>query len=235
LKLIGSRYSTFLVDIDDQRCLVKTMDLDVPDRRPVQCHRELLGYLLATRLGLAVPPTSLLEHPVWKRVSVQRWIEDARPLTLEERQTLRLEPTGLRILLLDLLIANRDRSVANLLTARGVVFPIDFNVAFAFGVESARLDEPNSMIMRWLDIGGVLALRHDHLAALLVEIDRALHLVSMEFVHYAVGQLPEAFLAPGERQQLIAGLRTRRSALATWIQTFWRETVAPLHHLEASP
>lgn len=211
--------------------MIKAMDLVVANRSPVRCYREALGQKLATRLGLAVPETRLLDLPELGRVSVQRWIDDARALTPERRAVLVREPIGMRILLLDLLVANRDRTSDNVLERNELVFPIDFNVAFSFSDDPPRVEEPAMTILRWLGIPGALALDPTGRAMLLAEVDRAEHLLSPAYLRFVVGEIPDKFLLPGERERLLAGLEARRALLRGWVWAFWHDSVEPFYRL----
>src|SRR5262245_52173983 len=141
VRCVGKRFGTWVETLDGVEHVWKSMDFAPPGREPSACYRELLGFQLGSRLGLAMLETRLFRHPVYGRVSVQRMIRGARPAGAAERQALALATTGLRILLLDLLARNPDRRAANLLVAGAVVFPIDFNVAFDYGEDTLEVAE----------------------------------------------------------------------------------------------
>ena len=225
MNLIGHKYATFR----DGPLLVKAQDLSVRGRLPVACYREALAYRLGTRLGLAIPPTELLTHPKHGRLSVQRWLEDARPPSQERLDCLRFEPTGIRILLLDLLVANADRRDENLIERDGTILPIDFNVAFAFAGATPRIEMPEMTIMRWFGTAGVLALPTDGMSHLEAQVASFEHLISDPYIRFAVAQLPDEFVTAPERERLQQGLASRRAAMATWLRDWWQRTVEPLH------
>jgi hypothetical protein len=231
LKRIGRRYATFAATVDGQPSVVKAMDPRPGEGVAVRCYREALGARLGTRLGLAVPRTSLVEHPEWGRISVQRWVGGARPLSAGRWAELARSPPGLRILLLDLLVANRDRHRENLLERDGAVFPIDFNVAFGFADDPPRVEPAGDTILRWLGVGGAAALAPRDLGGMLAEAHRAERALSPEYLHCAVADLPERFLRCGERERLLAGLLERRTLLEPWVRRFWCETIEPLHRM----
>src|SRR6266545_4239993 len=115
MQVIGTRFSTWVGSFNGADHVWKAMDVSLPNRKPSSCFRELLGFRLGSRLGLAVPATRLVYDERYGRVSVQRVIAGARSPTPGEQHALATSRTGLRILLLDLLCRNHDRRPANLL------------------------------------------------------------------------------------------------------------------------
>ena len=227
MNLVGTRYATFL----DRDLLVKAEDLEVPERLPVRCYREALGARLASRLGLASPPGELLVDLDRGRLFKRPWLFRAATPGKGDLAALLSSPEGLRILLLDVLIANHDRRVDNLLVLEGQLIPIDFNVAFGFATGRAPSEPADTTIMRWFGTRGVLALHRDVRQRLDEEISRLLHLLGEPYIHWAVAQIPDVFISPEERLLLLEGLLFRREHLASWINDWWDMTVAPLHRI----
>jgi hypothetical protein len=227
MNLIGTRYATFHAG----PWLVKAQDLKVPDRLPVICYREALACALGTRLGLTIPVTHLVEHPEHGRIATQPWLDHARPPSPQQLADLRFAPTGIRILLLDLLIANSDRRDDNLLDLGGTIAPIDFNVSCAFAREGGRYEPPDMTIMRWFGTAGVLGLPRDGLATLTGEIERFEHLISEPYLHFACERLPDAFIDELERKRLVQALVLRRRDIGAWLRDWWHRTVEPFHRL----
>lgn len=226
MNLIGARYATFHAG----DWLVKCEDFSVRERLPVRCYREYLAVRLGSRLGLSIPATELVVDPRYGRVAVQRWLHGASAPSPGALDAARFTPLGIRILLLDLLVANTDRQLRNLLVLDGELVPIDFNVAFAFA-GGRPCEQPQQTIMRWFGTHGVMELPHEGLTTLDVEIMRFEQLVSERYVRFVVGQLPDNFLRDRERDSLERGLLARRAAIGTWIRDWWHTAVAPIHEL----
>ncbi len=231
MRLPPSRYSVWLEALDGLDHVWKSMDFSERCPAPSLCYREYLGFLLGTRLGLAVPSTRLLRDPRYGRISVQRFITGARPVTTAERDGLAGTPTGIRLLILDLICRNPDRTNANLLIRDGAVFPIDFNVAFDF--QDDRLDDNKfrSFITHWFGPAGVVLLSPRDGDRLLLELERAAHLLGDSFLDHSVALVDDEFLAEEERVTLLDGLKRRRDILRPTLARWWEETVAPVHRI----
>lgn len=225
--LIGTRFATFR----DEGFLVKSEDLHVPERSPVRCYREALGFMLASRLGFAVPPATLRQHPHHGRVVTRRWLQAAHVATDTELAALAPSAQGVRVLLLDLLVANRDRRRDNILMMNGELMPIDFNVAFGFADETARTEPPDQTIMRWFGLENVLALPHGVRATFDTEAARFHHVLDERYLRWSVAQVPDDFLTSDERSRVLAGLLTRRACLSSWLADWWRAAVEPIHRI----
>lgn len=228
MKLLGTRYATFLATIGGETCVVKSQDFAPLELLPVKCHRELLGHMLGRRLGLPVPPVRLLVDDVLGRISAQKFLGDARRLRPENFSELMMSVTGFRILLLDLLIANSDRRGDNLLSLGELVIPVDYNVAFAMETSGDRKQIFDPIVMRWFGIEGALRLGPSNWEQLRLEAMRAGALLSEEYLRYAVSQLRAPFIEAEESDQLEHRLLTRRARLLSDLDAWYSETVQPI-------
>ncbi len=226
--LIGDRFCTLLETINDTRMVIKAQDLDIPDREPVRCYREYLGYCLGTRLGLSIPKTRLLLHPRYGRISAQYFVKEAQSMSEIEQRTLVISSLGFRIILFDLLCGNHDRRLDNLLTAHGIVMPIDFNVAFSFN-EPVKFIELNLLIMRWFGIEGALCLRPHDWKLLSLEIKRLEHLLDRRYLNRCLDEIDPLFLPTCERNWLFKHLTGRLQLLYPSLEYWWQTTITPLH------
>lgn len=231
MRLLGRKYATVLDATDGELTVLKLEDCEVEGRSPVRCHREYLGHRLGARLGLAVPRTRLLVHPRYGRASAQVYLAGARPVTSSEMRALARSRVGLRILLLDLLTANSDRREDNLLLRGDTVFPIDYNVAFAYANEGARPIPIAALLMRWVGIDGALLFGTGERRMLQEELSRLEGLIADGFVRAVVAEIDPAFLRPGEAARLAREICARRSALRVAVDAWWRTSIRPLHTL----
>jgi hypothetical protein len=229
--VVGRRYSTWVDAIDGVDYVWKSMDVAPPGREPSLCFREFLGFCLGSRLGLAVPATELRCDRRYGRVSVQRLIVGSRAPMVEEQRAVATSTSGVRILLLDLVIRNPDRRAANLLLAGNTVFPIDFNVAFDFDGDGLAYAEFRDLIMRWIGLPGVLRLLPTDRACFQEEARRMEHLLSTPYLTYTLNLVDDRFLSADDRTRLRLGLERRRDAVGPMLERWWHETVRPLHRL----
>lgn len=228
MRLIGRRFSTWIEHSLDMDWIIKSMDLVPPDREPSICYRDYLGFRLGARLGLAVPETRLDLLETYGRCSVQCCVPGAREVTSGEQQSLCASPTGLRIMLLDLLCRNRDRRLENLLLVGGVYFPIDFNVAFRFDDRPIPSAESSRIIMNWLGIEGALTTAARGWDALSRQVESVQNLLSEHFLTYAISSVGQEFLSGDERTRVLGELLRRRQALPAFLGRWWQETAIPL-------
>lgn len=228
MRLLGRRFATWL---DDAGVVVKSLDWAPEHLERSRGHLEALGARLGGRLGLPVPATRLERHPIYGRISVQTYLADARAVTLEEWTAFTTSPTGLRIVVFDLLIDNPDRRPENLLVLLGSMIPIDFNMAFRFAAPEPATERAGRILMQWFGVGGPLALRPEHRALLVAEARRAAGLVTPGYIDCAVASIEEGFASAEERAGLVAGLAARRAALGQLIAQWWDDIIDPVHCL----
>lgn len=229
--LIGQKYCTFLGHIENRLCIIKAQDISIYNRKPVQCYREYLGYLIGKRLGLQVPKTHLLVHPVYGRISVQHFLYEARRIPLSLYNSLKTSAVGLKIILFDLICANRDRRQDNVLELSGAVLPIDFNVAFKFDVSNNFYAEANSIFMRWLGIDGVLGLHREDRDRLHTVTQTMQRLIDRYYLHYCLKEIEPCFLSSEEKEQLLFRICYRIDNLQRFLEEWWAKTIEPLFFL----
>ena len=228
--LIGEKFVTYRMAVEGDLSIVKMEDYPVPGRENPRVYREYLAFRLASRIGLAVPPTRLRQDPRYGRVSVQQYVHGATkpdPLWLERMATSAL---GMRIALFDLVCGNHDRKPDNLLQLGTAMIPIDFNTAFQHTTTGGDFDgEADIMLARWFRIRGMLSLTPAHRACLLGEAQRLVARVDDAVLPACLAEIPAPFCDPAEAAHVQAFLGARRDRLQASVVTWWDKTVAPLH------
>lgn len=230
-RLIGIRFNTWVEALDGVCYVWKSMDLVVPNREPSLCFREFLGYLIGSHLGLTIPETRLFQEKRYGRVSIQRLVTNARIFTTEEKRALAPTKTGVRILLLDLLSCNHDRRLDNILVSGNTIFPIDFNVAFAFEYDRLIYEEFRTIITQWFEIEGILNSKPSDLDFFLLETRRMRALLCDRNLNYIFSLIDSTFMSRDERMRLLKCLKRQRDMIELFLIRWWEETVEPLHLL----
>lgn len=227
MQLLGNRFCTFHDVLYGQQVIIKAEDFVVPHREQVRCFREYLGSLLAQRIGLPVPQTTLMQHERYGRISCQRFYPHARTISLAEMRAISATETGIRILLLDILCGNQDRRHENLIVRGTQLVPIDFNVAFAFKKKLSSTDI-NSWVGNWFGFETILALQPADWTKFSEELDFVLGRLDEQYLQKAVNYIDPHFLLFNERAWLLQHLLDRRNLLRGCIEEWWCSNVNAL-------
>jgi hypothetical protein len=231
--LIGEKFVTYLMSVEDEIAIVKMEDYPVPGRENTRSYREYLAFRLASRIGLPVPPTSLRQDQRYGRLSVQQYVHGATSptLLLEQMATSCL---GMRIALFDVLCGNHDRKPDNLLQLGTDIILVDFNTAFQHTTTGGDFDEETDIILaRWFRIRGMLSLTPAHRLCLLGEAQRIGERLDNAFIHACLVEIPAVFCDPAEAAHVQEFLMARRDRLHASVSTWWDRNVAPLHVFDA--
>ena len=229
MTLIGEVFATYRMSVEDKIAVVKMEDYSVPGRKNSRCYREYLAFRLASRIGLSVPHTSLLQDPQYGRVSVQQYVHEATKPTQSLLKKIATCPLGMRIALFDILCGNHDRKPDNLLQLGTEIIPIDFNTAFQATTDADFDQETNIILARWFQIRGILSLKPPHQSLLLGEVRQMVERLDDSFLQACLADIPISFCTQEEVEQVRDFLMARRDQLYTSVSTWWEENVAPLH------
>lgn len=232
--LLGDKFCTFLDRINGVYTVIKAQDFCIPGREPVRCFREFLGYHMGERIGLAMIETQLILHPRYGRISAQYFVQEARRISQADRQTLATDTVGFKIMLLDLLCGNHDRRRDNILKANRTIFPIDFNVAFAFR-RPLMFVEFNAMVMRWLGLEGATTLDSMDRIRLTSEIAHLERRLNEHYLRSCLNAIHPAFLTLHEKRWLLGHLIQRLRLIRPAFEHWWETTIIPLFKWKKSP